>query len=134
MLARRFIAWSVGDPSAHCSGMHRQLLRRMERATGALDLMPEEDLLLTVTPCCPLWINLASDLFLHSCPHIHPAFTLPSFSWLYSTNIVDLQSTNTVELLPPALVGYSVGFKWEKRIMHSSDQTAFEAPQWKGCR
>ena len=76
LLARRFIAWSSGSPNALISTRQLRLQARLATSLGAPDLILEDRLLLTVQPCRPLWIDLAYDLLLHSCPHIPPPRTL----------------------------------------------------------
>ena len=76
--ARRYIAWEAGDPSVLLPGRLRKLMDAMERSRGTMELTLEDTLLLTVRPCRPLWIGLATDLIHHSCPSCHPVLALLS--------------------------------------------------------
>jgi hypothetical protein len=76
--ARRYIAWEAGDPNVLLPGRQRKLMDAMERSRGTLELTLEDTLLLTVRPCRPLWIGLATDLLRHSCPSCHPVLALLS--------------------------------------------------------
>ena len=107
LLARRFIAWSSGSRGALLS--KRQLQIRARLASN-LDITLEDRLLLSVKPCRPLWIDLANDLLLHSCPHIPPSLTLLSASSLTPDEIRGGHFTRLPPTLhPPTLPPFPLG-------------------------